>query len=256
MSANILFPRDFNSDNVVFSKMIKQKDSASGNVRMRYNYGTEPERLVIQTARMRVPFGITNNEKYNDKNAPLKWDVRISFDGEDKNKKIQRFRECLDSLDKEIQKEALKNAKEWLNDDDPDEKSIRKSYKSCLKKFKPKADKPDSVYADTFKINIPWDYELNKPASYVEFYDEDGKETDYTSVTNGCEVVALFSINGVWCSPGINSFGTTAKLVQLQVFKPKKIKGFTIKYDKDSDEEDEEETEEVEIEVEEEDELE
>ena len=250
MTANILFPRDFDTSKIVVSKYQKQKDSASGNVRIKYAFedSESTDRLIIQSARMRIPFGITNNEKYSKEGDQLKWDIRCSFDGEEKNKKIQKFRECIDKFDDFIIAEAIKNSEEWLNDDDADEKSIKKSYKSALKKFKPKKEKPEQVYSDTFKINIPWDYEKNAPSSSVEFYDDNGNETDWTNVTPGCEIIALFSISGIWCSPGINSFGVSTKLVQLQIFKPKKIKGFNIKYDVDCDSEKESEDELSEVE--------
>ena len=63
----------------------------------------------------------------------------------------------------------------------------------------------------------------------------------WTDITPGCEVVALFEINGIWLSPGIKQFGPSVKLVQLQVFKPKRLKGFQIKYEPEDDSEDDEE---------------
>lgn len=238
MSANTLLASEFDADNLVISKM-QQNDSGMGTVRVRYQYtpGEEPERLVVQTARMRCPFGISNNEKYSKEGDNLKWSIQISFDGEEKSRKIQKFRGFLEAFDDFFVKKGMENADEWINDDDPDEKSIKKAYKGALKRFKPKKDKPGVVYSDTFRVNIPWNYEVNSPRSNVEFFDEAGNETSWTEVTPGCEVIALFAINGIWCSPGISSYGPSIKLVQIQVFKPKKIKGFNIKFDKDSDDE-------------------
>lgn len=254
MSANTLLASEFSTENLVVSKFQPNKDSGTGSVQVRYNYGESDEngRLIVQSARMRVPFGINNNEKYAKDGDNLKWTMNMSFDGEEKNRKIQKFRKFLESFDGHFMKMGLENAEEWINDDEADEKSIKKSYKGALKKFKPKKDKPDVVYADTFKVSIPWDYDKDEPRGNIEFYDENGNETSWTDVTPGCEVVALFGINGVWCSPGLSSYGPSIKLIQLQVFKPKKIKGFNIKYDKDSDDEssedEKEEDEEDEIE--------
>lgn len=245
MSANILFPREFSTENLSLSKINKKPESAMGTIRVKYNYdeSSEPEKLIIQTARVKVPFGITSNEKYAKENEALKWSIQLSFDNEDKNKKIARFKQCIQEFDDYIIQQGLENSEEWLNDDDPDIKSIKKAYKSGLKKFKPKKEKPDAKFPDTFKISIPWDDEANAPRNNVEFYDESGNELEWTQVTPGCEVIALFGINGIWCFPGINSFGPSIKLIQLQVFKPKKIKGFNIKVEADSDDEESEDSE-------------
>lgn len=243
MSANTLLASEFTTDNLIVSKFQPNKDSGTGTVGIKYNYGPHDDsgRMVIQSARMRVPFGISNNEKYSKDGDNLKWTMQISLDGEEKNKKIKKFKNFLEKFDEYFMKLGLENAEEWLNDDEADEKSIKKSYKGALKKFKPKKDKPDTIYPDTFKISIPWDYEKDQPRSNIEFFDENGDETSWTDVTPGCEVIALFAINGIWCSPGLSSYGPSIKLVQLQIFKPKKIKGFNIKYDKDSDDESDEE---------------
>lgn len=240
MTANTLLASEFKSENLVVSKFQPNKDSGTGTVKLSYKYNeNEPaEKLVIQTARMKVPFGIGNDEKFKQKEGDkLKWSIQMSFDGEEKNRKMQKFRKCLEQFDSHIMKVGLKNAEEWINDDEPDEKSVKKSYTAALKRFKPKKDKPDVIYSDTFKISIPWNHEQDSPYENVEFYDESGNLCEWTELVPGCEIVALFSINGIWCSPGINKFGPSIKLVQCQIFKPKKIKGFNIKYDRDSDDE-------------------
>jgi hypothetical protein len=245
MSANTLLASEFNTANLVVSKFQPNKDSGTGNIQLRYNYKPdEPDRLVMQSARMRVPFGISNNEKYAKDGDNLKWTMQVSIEGEEKNKKVRKFRKFLEDFDDHFLELGLANAEEWIGDDEADAKSIKKSYKGALKKFKVKKEKPDVVFPDTFKISIPWDYDKDAPRSNIEFYDENGKETEWTDVTPGCEVIALFAINGVWCSPGLSSYGPSIKLVQLQIFKPKKIKGFNIKYDKDSDDESSDEEEE------------
>lgn len=239
MSANTILANEFKTENLVLSKFQPNKDSGTGSVKLsyRYNKTDEPEKLIVQTARMRCPFGVGNNQKFAKEGDNLKWTVQMSFDGEEKNRKIQKFKKFLEVFDEHLIEKGLKNAEEWINDDDPDKKSIKKSYAGLLKRFKPKKDKPDVVYSDTFRISIPWDYEKDTPRQSVEFYNEMGEECEWTEITPGCEIVALFSINGVWCSPGISKYGASVKLVQCQIFKPKKIKGFNIKYDKDSDDE-------------------
>jgi len=247
--ATTLLSKEVNVDNIVFIDVPSKEGSAMKNVRVKYQHDTdaEPDRFIIQSARMRSPFGITNNQKWIKGDDKVKWDIQLSFQGEERNKKIQRFRETIEAIDERILKEGTKNSDEWIGDDEPDERSMRKAYKSSLKKFKPKKDRPSDKYADNFKISISWDHEKDQPRSNIEFYDETGAEISWDSVTPGCDVVALFEINGVWCSTGLGTFGPSVKLVQLQVFKPKRVKGFQIKYENaNNDSEDEEDAESIE----------
>lgn len=239
--SSIILAQEYKKNDLKFGKFQVSKNSAgSGSVSLGYDYKSDgnSDNLTIQTAKMKAPFGIGNNEKFREnENSKLKWSLQLSFDGIEKNKKIDRFHKFLDMFDEQIKVEGLKNAETWINDDDADEKSMRKSYKPALKKFKAKKETPDKIYPDTFKINVPWNYEQDKPHDSVEIYDEKGELTEYTDIIPGCEIIAVFSVSSIWCARGLGFFGPSIRLVQLQVFKPKKIKGFNIKYDKDSDEE-------------------
>lgn len=248
--SSIILAHEYKKENLSIGKFQVSKNSAgSGSVPISYDYKSNghTEMLTIQTARMKAPFGIGNNEKFREnENSKLKWSIQLSFDGIEKNKKIEKFHKFLDMFDDQLRNEGLKNADEWINDEEADEKSIKKSYKPALKKFKPKKDKPDQMYPDTFKINVPWNYEKDRPFDSIEIYNELGEVTEYTDIIPGCEIIAVFSVSSIWCARGLGFFGPSIRLVQLQVFKPKKIKGFNIKYEKDSDEESGDENEEIE----------
>lgn len=245
--ATTLLSKEVKTENIFFIDVPSKEGSAMKNVRVKYQHDpeSEPDRFIVQSAKMRSPFGITNNQKWIKGDDKVKWDIQLSFQGEERNKKIQRFREAVEAIDERILKEGTDNAEEWIGDDEPDEKSMKKAYKSALKRFKPKKDRPDDKYADNFKISISWDHEKDQPRSNIEFYDENGAEVSWETVTPGCEVVALFEINGIWCSTGLGTFGPSVKLVQLQVFKPKRVKGFQIKYEADNDDSDEEDAESI-----------
>ena len=241
--------------------------------RIKYQFDTdgddcEPEKMLIQSTKMKALFGISNNKKFcKNPEDKVKWDIQLSFQGEERSKKIQRFRSTIEDIDTRNKKEFMDNADTWIplpdeEDDDGnflevlhDMKSVRKSYRSALKRFKPKKDKPDEKFPDNFKISIPWDTKprtdedeedpefIGNPRKEIEFYDEHGKEISWKDVPRGCEVVAMFEINGLWCSTGFGTVSPSVKLVQLQVFKPKKLKGFQIKYEAEDDEEDSEDDE-------------
>jgi hypothetical protein len=243
---NVLLSKEFKAEKLSFGEYQQNKDSATGSVKMGYksNKSSEPDRLVIQSPRMRVPFGISNNEKYAD-GKKLKWSIQISFDNEQSDVRIASFRKCVTDLDNAVIQKGLENSAVWLKNPKHTAETIRMSYASALKTGK---DNASSKYPDAVKISIPWDTSINEetgverdqPASWVEFFDENGNEVTWEYVVPQCEVKAVFGVSGVWCSPGIRMFGTSLKLIQMQVFKPKKIKGFSIKSDEiDTDEEEE-----------------
>lgn len=230
--AQVLLAKEVNADNIVFIDQVQKSDSAMKTIKMKYNHNPneDPDRFIIQSAKMKIPFGLGNNEKFLKEGDKPKWDISLSFQGEERNKSIQKFREAIENIDKRIITEGRNNAAEWINDDDPDDKSMKKAYKSALKKFKPKKDsKSSDTFPDNFRINVSWDDEKNQPRSGIEFFDENGSELSWEAVVPGCEAIALFEFNGLWCSTGLGTFGPSVKLIQLQIFKPKKVKGFQIK---------------------------
>jgi hypothetical protein len=247
--ATTLISKEIDTDKIVFIDT-PPKDNSARAIRIKYSYesNTEPERFIIQSAKMKAPFGISNNKIFLKKPSDtLKWDLQLSFQGEENSKPIQRFREAIERIDNRIKKECLKNGDTWIPLDDDEEegpqkhneKTIRKAYSSALKKFKPKKDKPNDVYSDTFKINIPWDTENNKPRSNVQFFDENQNEILWTDIVPGSDVIALFDINGLWCSRlGGGTISPSVKLIQLQFFRPKTIRGPCIRYEADDEEED------------------
>ena len=275
-SLPVLLTKEINAENMVFID-VPPKDGAnpSRSVRIKYQHSSEgePERMLIQSAKMKLPFGISNNKKFcTGKDgvvdwSKVKWDLQLSFQGEERSKRIQRFRAAMEEIDKKIKDVVLPNADEWIplpdeEDDDGnfksvshDAKTVRRSYKSALKRFKPKKNKPDDIFPDTFKISISWDMKpvseedkhnpefSGNPKKGIEFYDEQGTEMHWSQIPSGCEVVALYEINGMWCSTSFGSVSPSVKLVQLQVFKPKRLKGFQIKYEAEEDEDDQDEDE-------------
>jgi hypothetical protein len=253
MAQNILFSSEFDATRVNFEKAKSQKEGGSTkSSRISYNYDdsgdTEP--LLIQTAPMKVPFGIANNEKWiKEGEIANKWDVRLSFQGEERNKKIQRFRKAFEQLEAVVVQKCLDNCTEWLEDDDHDMKTIKKSFTSSIKKQSAKSKEKSGVeYPDMFKTKVPFNKENTEPNNYIKFYDENQQETTWESVVPGCTVVCLVNVSSVWLSPGPGTFGVTSRLSQMQIFPAKRVSGFQIRKETEYGEEEEEEEDEDSIE--------
>jgi hypothetical protein len=257
MAQNILFSSEFDATRVNFEKAKSQKEGGSiKSSRISYNYDDsgESEPLLIQTAPMKVPFGIGNDEKYGE---GKKWDTRLSFQGEERNKKIQRFRQAIEKLNDTVIQKCLDNCSEWLDDDDHDMKTIKKCFTSSIKKQSAKSKAEKNVeYPDMFKISIPFNKENTGPNGYIKFYDDNQQETTWESVVPGCTVVCLVNISGIWLSPGVGKFGTSIKLTQMQIFPAKRVCGYQIRkeveYEENEEEEDDNDSVEADVEDEEE----
>lgn len=277
--ARVILSKNFDPNNVVFANKTTPMNEAETikSCRIQYKYPEEtigntkyPEevsRLIMQSAKMKLPgaFGISNAEAYGN---PDKWSVNMSFRGEDKKKTIANFKEAYVSLDERVIKEGINRPDEVggghvFDEDDDDvmkKKLIRKGYKSRLRKAKNTAD---TDFSDTMRLDIPWDKEKKQPRDYVQFYDENNERIDWSTVydsRNGSEIVCLFEISQVWSSTSNNTFGVTAKLIQMKMFRSAstgKVNGFQIQTETEPDDEVEsngdsidQDAEEVEVEVE------
>ena len=117
----ILLAKEFDAEKLVFIDN-PPKEGTSRSVRIKYLHDEEsdPERLIMQSARMKIPFGISNNLKFvtDKKNvvdtSKLKWDLQLSFAGEERSKRIQRFRKAIDDFDNRCKDSLVKNGNNWI----------------------------------------------------------------------------------------------------------------------------------------------
>jgi len=235
MSELVALPNEFEPINLEFCK-VKVGDNGSKSVPLKYTFPSDlTDKLTIQTPKMMCPWGISDNEKYSNGDASkLKYSISLSFDGVEKSKQKGQFLAFNKIIDDLIKNKCLEKSEDWINDDDADEKTIRKAYSSSYAPFKPKKGS-DATYSDMFRINVPWDKDNGRPYNNVEFYDENSNKVNYEYVTPGCSMIALYSINSIWLSPGLGKFGYTARLVMAYIFPKKKINGFCIRKVVESD---------------------
>ena len=275
MSSNVLLSKEIKSEKIVVVNDPERDNTKGFPVQYIFDVKNDDEtvsqessRFVIQTPRMKCPFGISNDAMFTKEKDgsidinKLKWNIQLSFAGEDKSTKIQAFRDAIiNRVDAKFKEIILKNADKWipLEDDEEEgpqfhtEKTVRKAYKSSLKKFKIKKDKPNDIYPDNFKITIPWDTDKNSeedendlnfqgnPRKDVEFCDKNFNPISWKEVVKGSEVVAIFAINGLFCTPGLGMMGPSCKLLKLIVYPPKRVSGFQFRIDNDEEVEEEEE---------------
>lgn len=259
--ARVVLSKNFDPNNVVFASKINPMNDAVTSCKISYRYpeetinGTkfpgETSRLIIQSAKMKAPYGMKNGERFGQ---PDKWAVNLSFQDEEKKKSIASFRTAYEALDIRVIQEGLARTDLGGNhdfDDDDDEelrkKLIKKGYSSRIQIPK---NTGENDYPTTLRLDVPWDREKQTPRDYVQFYDENNELTSWeTAQTTGLDMVCLFEVNQVWTSVGNHKFGISIKLIQMKIYgrgtSGGKVTSFQIQNEVEDDDEVESESESI-----------
>ena len=137
--ASVLTASSFKIDSVSFGK---HKPNTNGGYNIELTVGNGTEEILIQTPKMRAPFGIST-----DKTNPFKKSLDISFQGIEVNSSIKSFRDMVDKVDKMVIDYALKNSKTFFKKELTRE-VIAEYYYSGIKVSK------KEQYSDTFKFKL------------------------------------------------------------------------------------------------------
>ena len=245
--ASVITASNFSVDTLNFGK---HKPNVNGGYNIEITIGNNnSEETLIQTPKMRAPFGISP-----DKTNPFKKSLDISFQGFEGNQSMQSFRKMVEKVDAFAIEYAIKNCNTFFKKTLSRE-IINDYYSSGIKISK------KEQYADTFRFKILFlkpNPDKNMPnGKYItSFWNVKGGEENDMYLDKGDSVKALIKPQSLWVSN--KSFGITWVCTQVCVHKQQKISGFAFKKTGDSDDEadeiisSEEETEEVEVEVDEE----
>jgi hypothetical protein len=228
--SGVVLPVDFKIDNVSFTD---PKKNSNGGMSILLNYNnpstgkTGP--LLIQTPRMRVPFGVDKVDPDNGVGLS-KYSINLSLAGsEEKNLNNQIFTEIIRNLDDHVKGLGVNKSTDWFGKSKTLE-VIEELYKSAEKKPK------NTKYASTLKVKLPFRLTSNDNVQpQFSVFDENKTEVKVLVENNitldciekGCEVVAIIQCTGIWFV-GKTSFGLGYKVVQLKVYKNQKLKGYAI----------------------------
>lgn len=221
---SVLTASTFELDKITFGK---HKPNVNGGYNIELTVGNTNDETVLQTPKMRTPFGIST-----DKTNPFKKSLDISFQGAEQNTNIKVFREFAESFDKMIIDYAVKNSKTFFKKELTRE-VIAEYYYSGIKLSK------KEQYSDTFKFKILFlkpNPEKNNPnGKYLTtFWDSKGEEHNDAYLDKGDSVTALIKPQMLWVAN--RSFGVTWVGTQVMVSKQVKTTGFAFKKtDEDDD---------------------
>jgi len=223
-------------------KFGKHKPNVNGGYNIEISIGDSGGETLIQTPKMRAPFGIST-----DKTNPFKKSLDVSFQGIEISQSIKSFREIIDSVDKMVIDYAVANCKNFFKKELSRE-IISDYYYSGMKLSK------KEQYSDTFRFKLLFlkpDSEKNRPdGKYLTTFwspgnkGSEGQEQPFTYIDKGDYVVALIKPQMLWVAN--RSFGVTWVCTQLRVHKQVKASGYAFKK-VESESDSEEELEEVEV---------
>jgi hypothetical protein len=233
MSHTIVLPSEFDESSI---KFLTPRVNKMGGQSVLINYDNEQTSgaFILQTCRIRIPFGVDQSKPQNGE--PVKYHISVAMaNDETQNPQLRQFTENVRTIDKKA-KEYASSDTTWFGKK-LSEELVGEFYKSA-EKF-PR----DTKWPSNLKVKLPIIngvpqfvlYDENKKP--IKMVDEDGN-VDHSAIPRGSEAVCLIQSTGVWFV-GKTQFGVGYKLLQAKIYKSNKLSGYSIV---DSEDEEEEES--------------
>tara|TARA_Y100000748_G_scaffold235002_1_gene198962 strand:+ start:577 stop:1293 length:717 start_codon:yes stop_codon:yes gene_type:complete len=238
MAHSIVLPNEFEASAINFLPP-KQNKLGGQSVLVNYNPSGSDRggAFILQTCRVRIPFGIDSSKPENG--GPVKYHISVSMaNDETQNEQLKQFTNNVRSID----------SKAKMHPQESDSWFSKKLSAELVNEFYKSAEKfpKDPKWPSNLKVKLPFD---KKGVPQFAVYDEKKKPIDIVdadgnvntdAIPKGCEAVCLIQSTGVWFV-GKTQYGVGYKLLQAKIYKSNKLSGYSI-----VDSEDEVEEEDVE----------
>jgi len=241
-------PKDINVNNFKYSEV---RTLASGAKAVYINYGSS--KLRIQTPVMFLPYGVSEGFEADKKEKKdKKYNLTLSFKGQDENPKIEVFLNKMKDIEAKIINDAFENREPWFKDDfDGNKAFVSRLFSPIIKIDKDKnTGKVIGKYPPTVNFKLPYD-SVNDKFNFQSFNMDDNEVIDFSEIAEKMKsgkAQLIVELNSIWFAGG--KFGCTWK---LNAGKFKCSVNNSINFIEDSDteknKEDDEEEEEEEIDV-------
>jgi hypothetical protein len=198
----------------------------------------EGKALVLQTPKMRSPFGLSKYDDIDKDTKEIKstrYDVQLSFDRKEDGESddISKFLENMESLDEKLIVDGTKNSKKWLGKKMGESSIKEAAYTSIVRVTDKEDDDGNPLYAPTIKVKVPYYDGKFK----CEFYDNKRNELNQEQFTSmlrpGVQVQALIQCVGIWITN--KKYGCSWKLVQMRIFPSQSLKKHAFLEDKEDE---------------------
>jgi len=212
-------PKDINVNSFKYSEV---KTLASGAKAVYINYGSG--KLRIQTPVMFLPYGVSEGG-FEDKNLKAekkiekkdkKYDLTLSFKGQDENPKIEMFLNKLKDIEAKIINDAFDNREPWFKDDfDGNKAFVSRLFSPIIKIDKDKnTGKVIGKYPPTIRFKLPYDNENEKFNFNSLNMDGDNEPLDFSEIVSKLKsgrAQLIVELNSIWFAGG--KFGCTWKVI-------------------------------------------
>ena len=233
---SVITSTNFDVNTVTFGK---HKPNANGGYNIDLTVGDGSNEILLQTPKMRAPFGIGT-----DKTNPFKRTLDVSFQGQDQSESVKSFRNIIEKLDAYTIEYAAKNCETFFKKKLATD--VLKEYYSSNIKISKKEQ-----YSDTFRFRLLFlkpNPEKNLPNGkfLTTFWNPKGEEQNDSYLDKGDSVTCLLKPQMLWVAN--KGFGISWVATQVRVHKQIKSSNYAFKKTEDSEDE-VDITEEEEIEV-------
>ena len=218
MSA-VLLSNEFSASNISFSEP-KKNQMGGHNVLINYNNNGRSGPLIIQTPRLRAPFGA--DRQIPDGGGPVRYTLNLSVNNDGAT---GQFFEFIKSLEETVLNAGVDLSEKWFG------KKKSKEVVAELMRSVVKYPKEKDKYDPTVKLKLPY----NKKGPQFNIEDEkktpvnvwlDG-EIDLTTIPKGSEAVCVIQCTGVYFI-GKSQFGIGFKLLKARVYQGNLLKNIDI----------------------------
>jgi hypothetical protein len=207
-------PKDINTNNFKYTEV---KVLASGAKAVYINYGSG--KLRIQTPVMFLPYGVSEGfeDKKADKkieNKVKKYNLTLSFKGQDENPKIEIFLNKMKEIENKIISDAFENREPWFKDDfDGNKAIVSRLFSPIIKIDKDKnTGKIIGKYPPTINFKLPYDM-TNDKFNFQSFNMDDNELIDFGEIAGKLKsgkAQLIVELNSIWFAGG--KFGCTWKI--------------------------------------------
>jgi len=208
MSA-VLLTNEFSTDNVSFTE--PRKNQMGGhNVLINYNNNGRSGPLIIQTPRLRAPFGA--DRQVPDGGGPARYALNLSVNNDGST---GQFFDLIKGLEETVLNAGVELSDKWFG------KKKSKEVVAELMRSIVKYPKEKDKYDPTIKIKLPYN------DKGVQFNVEDAKknpinvwldgEIDMSAIPKGSEIIGVIQCTGVYFI-GKSQFGIGFKMLKTRVY--------------------------------------
>lgn len=223
--ATVILSNEFNESNVTFSE---PKKNAKGGSNVLINYTSDSGSrgpLILQTPRLRVPFGADRQEP--EGGGATRYSVNLSINSEGT---VGKFFNVIQQIEEFVLNSAVENSESWFGK--KKSRDVVQELMRSVVKY-PKNDK----YDPTIKIKLPY----NEKGPQFKLEDSTkapvniwvDSEIDIKSIPKGSEIICIIQCTGVYFI-GKTQFGIGFKVVKARIYESKLLQNIDIIDDDDN----------------------